>query len=454
LYNLITGTPPFEGLSSAPNDWGVFVGLAPTYTGGAAAVASAFSGAVDEYGHVWLTNYNPGGTPFVSELGVDGSAIAGPYSSYTANGGYAGGCSTTDTHTLASGTTGPKSIAVDLSNVVWVNNSNETACTGSVRTMMRINGSAGLTPTSSGWVAPSIASGYFENGSTYSGIAVDANNNVYIPNSGSTGKLMKFAAGSGAYSTGAALGSSSPSAVVFDTNTAGAGPFVWTFGSKDCSTSTGQAYQQTLSDITTTSTVNTYQNTGCSGGTTGATGTVTNINATFGTPYTAAADRNNRIWSANSTNNTVSLFVPNTSGILDTTTATSVSSSNGLGGIATPFAIAVDGDNNAWVGSSASSQPYYVVALQGTSGSPSTITLASQLAGSGSSGFGFAFTSSSNPFPRAIHGVSVDPSGNVWFFNNSTSTAYNWVSVLVGQASPVITPIALQLTANKIGQKP
>jgi len=454
LFGLVGSTPPFVALSSAPNDWGVFVGLAPTFSGGSAAVSSPFSGAVDEYGHVWLTNYNPGGSPFVSELGVDGSAIAGPFTTYTANGGYSGGCSTTDSHTLASGSTGPKSIAIDLSNVVWVNNPNETACTGSVRTMMRINGSTGVSPSASGWVAPTVATGYFENGATYSGIAVDASNNVYVANSGSTGKLMKFAAGTGTFTNGAAVGSSSPSAIVFDNSTAGSGPYLWTFGSKDCSTNAGQAYQQPVSDITTTTSVYTYQNAGCSGGTTGSTGTVVNVNATFSTPYTAAADRNNGVWSANSAANTVSWFVPNSSGVLDTTSTTSVSSSSGLGGMVTPYAVAVDGNNYAWVGSSASSSPYYVAVLQGTTGTPATIGLAPPLNGTGNSALGFSFTTTSNPFPRAVRGVSIDPSGNVWFFNNSTSTAYNWVSVLVGQAAPVITPTALQLVANKIGQKP
>jgi hypothetical protein len=63
-------------------------------------------------------------------------------------------------------------------------------------------------------------------------------------------------------------------------------------------------------------------------------------------------------------------------------------------------------------------------------------------------------------------GIAVDPSGNVWIANTTTgSTAYtnqaggttndgNSVTVVVGAAGPVITPLALAVKSNKLGTKP
>ena len=474
LFGLITGTPPFSPLGSAPNDWGIFVGIAPTFAAGGNAVASAFSGAFDEYGHLWLTNINAvsPATPFVAELGGDGSAIAGPFGNqataalgtafatahpYMASGGYAdssGNCTTTASHQLTYSSSGPKAIVVDLGNNVWTNNPDETACNASVKTMMRIAGSSGYSPTSSGWTAPALTNGYFVNGTTYSGLAADANNNVYISTSGSTSHSVEFANGGATYSSGATLGASSPSATVIDASSAGSGPYIWTVGSKDCSSPQGQIYQQPLSAYATVADVQTYQNSTCTTGTLGSSGTVVDINAAMQLPFAAAVDRNNYIWSTNSAANTVNLFEPNASGVLDTTSSTTVTSSLGLGGIVTPYGVAVDGNNQAWIASSASANPYYVAVVKPGTGSPASIVLSSLLTGAGSSSLGFTSTSSGLPFTHGPRDVEVDPSGNVWFMNNSTSTNYNWVTVLVGQAAPVITPKALALKANMIGQEP
>jgi hypothetical protein len=474
LFGLITGTPPFAALGTAPNDWGIFVGIAPTFAAGGNAVASAYSGAFDEYGHLWLTNINTttAATPFVSELGGDGSVIGGPFGNpasatqggaftaahpYTSNGGYVDTtmtCTTTATHTLAYATSGPKAIVVDLANTVWTNNPDETACVGSVKTLMRITGSSGYSPTSSGWAAPAMGTGYFINGTTYSGLAADSNDNVYISTSGSTSHQVEFQNGSGTYSSGGTLGASSPSATVIDNSASGSGPYIWTVGSKDCSSPQGQIYQQPLSAFVTTASVQTYQNSTCTSGTFGANGTVVNIGAAMQLPFAAAVDKNNYIWSTNSVANTVNLFVPNTSGVLDTTANTTVTSTSGLGGVALPYGVAVDGSNQAWIASSASANPYYVAVLKPGSGSPASIVLSPLLTGAGSSNLGFTTTSSSLPFTHGPRDIEIDPSGNVWFMNNSSSTAYQWVTVLVGQATPVITPKVLALKATMIGQEP
>ncbi len=481
LFGLTAGTPPYSGLSTAPNDWGVFVGLAPQFAAGGPAVASSYGGAIDEYGHAWLTNYNSQtaapafSAPFVSELGGDGHVLAGPFGNsaaasagaafatangFTVSGGYTGGtgCSNSSVHTLTYTSNGPRSIAIDLSNTIWTNNPDDatTTCTSSasIHSLFRVSGGSGYATTDAGYTAPSIGTGLIENGSTYTGLAVDASNNVYIANSSTTsGKQQEFINGGASYVAGAALASSNPGITVVDTNTNNGGPFIWTTGYKNCPSQQGQIFQQPLSAFTTTSVVNTYQNSICTGSN-GTTGTVTNISAVMQNPLGMAADANNNLWITNSaTNNSVTFLAAGATGVVGTGADTSASSTSGFAGMVNPVSVAVDGNNNAWVASNGSS-PYSVAVLSATLGNPITIGLAPQLLGSGNANTGFTFTSSSLPFPKTPKTIAVDPSGNVWFFNNNTTSIVNWVSVLVGQASPVITPLALQVKASKIGQLP
>jgi len=480
LFGQISTTPPFLALSTAPNDWAIFVGLAPQFSAGGNAISMPYSGAFDEYGHLWVTNLSPtaSATPFVSELAGDGSVLAGPFGNvanaagmgaafatanpYIANGGFVNAsCSTTATHTLATSSSGgPKGILVDLANTVWVTNADETACASSTRSLLRLTGSTGYSPSTGGWTPPVITTGYFVNGSAYGGMGADGSNNVFVATSGSTGKTNEYVNGGGTYTAGATNAGSSPSAVVIDTNANGSGPNVWTVGQKDCG-SLGQIYQQLLSGIgtATAGSTFTYQNASCTGA--GTAGTVVNIGATLNTPLGAAVDRNNNVWVANSGVTTVDFLAAGATGSLDTTAATSASSTAGLGGMASPSGIAVDGNNYAWATTSAATgttQLYYIGQLAATLGNPIAIGLAPPLLGSGSAGTGYSYPVASNPFPKTAKSMAIDPSGNVWLFSSSgtvsVTTPYNWASVIVGQAAPVITPLALEVKANMIGQKP
>ncbi|HEY0308099.1 MAG TPA: hypothetical protein VGB94_08060 [Acidobacteriaceae bacterium] len=470
LYTYVTSQPPFPGLASAPNDWGIFVGLNPKFAsvGGVSAYAvnSPYNGAIDEYGHVWLSN-DDSTIAFVSELAGDGSVLGGPFgnpanatlggalataNSYTASGGYSSSCSTTAAHTLIYSTIGPKGIAIDLTNTVWVDNPDESTCS-SAKTMMRVNGGSGYSPSSPGWIAPSMATGYFISGTPYAAIVVDASDNVYTSTSSSSsgGHLVQFLNTSGSYSVGATTNTYKPTAMVVDASTSAVGgPYVWTVGDGNCAN--GQIYQQPTSTL---GTVYSYQNpTPCVGTGNTLTGTFVNINAALSTPFGAALDRNNNIWITNSSSaNTVNYFVPNSSGILDTTSATSVTSTTGLGGIVSAYGVAVDGNNYAWIESYPSTGGNVAVLSASTGGTP-TIGLAPILNGTSASGLGFAFTAASTPFPRSPHNAAIDPSGNMWFFGNSLTSQYTYVSVLVGEAAPVVTPLALSLASGMIGQKP
>jgi streptogramin lyase len=103
----------------------------------------------------------------------------------------------------------------------------------------------------------------------------------------------------------------------------------------------------------------------------------------------------------------------------------------GLGAVNQPRFPAVDGTGNVWVSN------------RGTSA-------VAEFTGSG------AALSPNTGFPHSGlatgNGITVDPSGNVWVANASTTATS--VFEIVGSGAPTVTPIALALKNNKVGQKP
>jgi hypothetical protein len=121
----------------------------------------------------------------------------------------------------------------------------------------------------------------------------------------------------------------------------------------------------------------------------------------------------------------------------------------------------VDGNNNLWVSTHGTS---VAEASVNTSGSAPVISLLTP--GQGSTyasqayGIGFVHNISSSEM------LAIDPSGNVWITNApGNTTTYvnqsagktgtgNSVTVIVGAAGPVVTPISLRLANSLLGQKP
>jgi hypothetical protein len=122
-------------------------------------------------------------------------------------------------------------------------------------------------------------------------------------------------------------------------------------------------------------------------------------------------------------------------------------------------AVAVDGNNNAWIGNQ-STASVVEATLSG-----STITFLTPGQG-GNYGTGAAYGIGFQHNVSSSLGIAVDPSGNVWVANNTTGTTTytnqaagttyvgNSVTVIVGAAGPVITPLALAIKSNKLGAKP
>jgi len=210
----------------------------------------------------------------------------------------------------------------------------------------------------------------------------------------------------------------------------------------------------------------------------------TGKNTTGTTPSVVAVDTNGNIWvTATGTTASVSYIVNPLNGLPNAGTSTQVTSL-GTVPIDTPFGLALDANNNAWIANESGTLRYILnmdssgdilqqcssgklttpryMALDGAgnvwvtnltaapTGSIFEFSSTCQLL-SGSTGFG-AGTSSLISDPRS---VAIDGSGNVWVTNNVTGASGSTTVVeIVGAAVPTVTPLALALKENKVGQRP
>ncbi len=106
------------------------------------------------------------------------------------------------------------------------------------------------------------------------------------------------------------------------------------------------------------------------------------------------------------------------------------------GGLRNPDAIAIDGAGMAWV-----ANYYYSVPDRGYPARVSVLT---------SSGSPYSFSNGyqSNYFSVPLT-IAIDPSGNVW-----VGDQYNAVTVMVGAATPVVTPIAAGIKNGTLASVP
>jgi hypothetical protein len=540
LYKLVTGTPPFTGLTAAPNDLTIAVNLAPTYTGASYTcgtttcttyygVATPHHVAIDRYGNAWLSNNGshsgmqiaaPTGTDYagpgssVVELAPNGSILMNPATSFTAS--TTGGAYSQFTVKPASNTisfSAPKMVAIDTSNNVWIANYGGAVGTPAAGSIGYFNGS-----TAAG-LAGSVNGGYYVGGAPW-GIAIDGHNNIYESNTTPTGldalSVGKIVATTGSYtystsggasppnelpnvSAVAALGAGNWSAVLaVDTNTVasgGADGLLWT-ASPAC-VDQGQ-YDSTFNiawgivDIFDADTLGSLSgaeattsfsdaivgagsatNCGSSIGTNAVAGTGLAINQIFTAamsyPFGVAIDKNNGVWIADAGyssgnlqgfNGLTYLAAPTSStGVIPTSayivngsplTATQTLSQGQVQRESTY--IEVDGNNNVW----AASQGFGTIAEANYNATTNTITYLTP-----ASGEGFAHTLAT------AYGMAIDASGNVWITNTSANGTAYYVSaqgpeiadgfsmtVMVGAAGPVVTPLAQAVQSNMLGQKP
>jgi hypothetical protein len=146
-------------------------------------------------------------------------------------------------------------------------------------------------------------------------------------------------------------------------------------------------------------------------------------NGNLASPFSIAIDSQNDAFVVNRTASTLTEFA--SSGTPPVTTGYSGS------GLVVPIALAIDGANTAWAVNAGANT---ISALPSTS--------------VGQTGYGS--TVLKNPYK-----IAVDGSGNVWVANLGSGVAGSgMITQFVGAAQPVVTPLSVAVKAAKLGQRP
>jgi len=509
-----TGTPFMPTPSVTPTDYTIGVQLAPQ-TSGNNALGGGFGIAADKYGNIWISQAGNGTTPSASvvELGPSGSVLLAPVTSYTPSGTAALAADMTVAPTPASTAfTTPKAIVVDSSNNAWVGNSatltvstttNSSAATNSGgdfasgAAIIKVGSIAEFTgSTAAGTAASGTVNGYYGVPDPVPA-AADGSGNVFFMSTDATSgnavskvimginnSTFAYTQTSSATGTTATTGTT-PTALVVDQNkTYTGGPDVFSMAIGSCVPYGNMIEAQTKLSLPLSVNNSSLSaiNFGASGGTAGtyssSTGSIEcgstirqRFTASVQSMYGLATDSNSNIWI---TDSATSSYVGsgNAAGYTDPTynaltylqqtlsaatinTTTNGSLTTNFANLSAPKYIAVDGSNNAWVvnantlttggatGTCSVASPCNSVAEFSTP-SPLPLTSASTIANlSGTYGFTHTFNSPGN--------LTIDLSGNVWVVN--TATAANYVTVIVGAASPVL-PLSYAIAGSELGLKP
>src|ERR1700733_13208396 len=411
LYGLQTGTAPFVGVGTQPTDW--TIGIQYTDTTPGSLLPQPQNIAADASGNIWVVSGN--GTASVGnllELSPTGTPIVNALTSPTAGAGI--------------GAAVPRNLAIDTNGNVWVATS-----TGSAYVFE-------YSPTSG------TASSYAPSKSAY-GIAIDGNNNVFVGTASATAHYELFEFPNGniadpitypiATSTPGTAGTDQqnnfvlPEYMAFDTS----GNLWMTNGAGSPSGSTANQVVQ-LSNIDNSSCL--AGPFPCHLGTSTTQNTFTGYSqGSMVAPWGIAAGPSS-MWIANPGAGSNSL----TSLSLTGSTVNSGTNYGPTGAVSGPHYVAVDGAGNAWVSNNSPGSPGSVseFSSNGTVLSPTSPT-----------GFPHVGLSKSQ-------GITIDPSGNVWVadYVAAGSTDADSVFEIVGSAAPTVTPIALALKNNAVGQKP
>jgi streptogramin lyase len=153
-------------------------------------------------------------------------------------------------------------------------------------------------------------------------------------------------------------------------------------------------------------------------------------------PSGVALDSSGNVWVANGGGNSVTEVIGSTD------TASAASPITG-GGLNNPQAIAIDGSGNVWVANFGNNSVTVLsnagTLLSGLNGYTGGAISGTQLSGVSNYTGGDTFR------PDAI---AVDGSGDVWIASEGNNPSQSFVTVLIGAATPVITPIAAGLPST------
>lgn len=454
-------TAPFVPYDTTVNDF--TVGL--SYQTGTSATRWI---ALDQFGNAWVAT----GTTNIYELDPTGNILATP-----------------TTYSLGGTATSWKDsyeVAVDTANNAWFVDQGSA--------VVEVVGSTSAGGTNGG-TATGTASTYLNSSSvlttaTVDGIGVDGNNNIWYAGSSS----YMFGLMHGAYSTVVTGGATtaSPFGLAIDLSNNPASPnytvsnggsFVYAMNSGGCTGkviagATGTEGSLDM-DYTVAGTsnaaggvtpVNYIADTGC------ATTSKVNLNSQnynlSSLPYGIAIDNGNNLWIVNQnyvsadTSSAKYSLTKATSNYSSSFTAANINTELSFvnysgGGLNAPFYIAMDGASAAWVANSpglSSNVPQGTVSAFSNTGA--VLSSANGL-------YGGVYTSTvgttTTTYKRAIvsaRGIAVDPSGNVWVANTGTftptgaSSAIGFVTMMVGAATPTVTPLARGIANYTLASKP
>jgi hypothetical protein len=478
-YNAITGTPPFQPYdSAAPNDWTIGYSI-PTGTSNTRWLA------IDGFGNAWVAT--GGATAY--ELSPTGDIIDSP-TSYTVVG--AGS---------ATNIANAYQVAVDTANNAWfVDNSNQVIFEVTGSTAAGI-GSGGTTSSPTGNNATGTAlstSGVASTG--LEGIAIDGVNNVWATIS-SKEVVGVLSGATTLTSTGTVALTGSPFGIAIDlsnqptspnyTNSGGQS-FIYALDSGGCATGTkvngntgtgtvGGSIAMAFTGATTigansytagqATPLNYIVDSSCNNVTNvpvsttivaNGSATATGNHVFMSVPYGIAIDNSNEVWVVNQNYNQVAadstatdkfslskLTAPNYSANF---TGATVGPTLGFttilgGGLASPFYLAMDGASGAWVGNSTTPTGGDSAATGGISGfTNSGVAITPAL------GFFGGYNGATARKFNSPRGVAVDGSGNVWVTN--TGSGADYVTVIVGIATPTVTPLATGIKNGTLASLP
>ncbi|SNS43437.1 hypothetical protein SAMN05421770_101954 [Granulicella rosea] len=418
--------------------------------------------AIDQFGNAWVV-----GNTNVYELDPTGNVI-----------------STIPSYTLNGASTAWKTayqVALDTANNAWIIDQSGFSVVG-------ITGS-NATGAANGGVSTAVSTGTL----TPEGIAVDGSNNVWYSTNSS--KLYELA--KGAYTTPVAGATTTvlPYGVAVDLSNnpsspnyaaSNGGSFVYAVNQQGCSGltlggTTTSTYGGSMTMAYTTAgtstaagaatALSTIGDAACAG----AASKVANNSAGYAplsTPAGIAVDNGNNLWvidqnytTADTSGPKYSLtkFSENYSASLAAASVNSEISfaSYSGAGLSTPWYLAIDGASAVWTANSqgtTSGVPGGTVSAFTNAGAALSPTTG-LYGGVYSSTVGTTTTTSKRTIVSA-RGVAVDPSGNLWVANSATftpsgaSSAIGFVTVMVGAATPTVTPLSRGIANYTLASKP
>ncbi len=407
IYNLGTPAAPYQPtLTAAPTDWtlGITYGSSSSQ---ATTGASTFlltkpeNLAIDSTGNVWIDNYASTVTGTVGNSITELSPVGVPLKQ------------------IFTGTQlrGSFSVILDPSNNVWATNYGTTTAA-----------SGGLGTNVVEYVATTGATNSFATGAGPTAIASDGAGNIFIPTtsaSGGAANLESIQAGSatGTAATTVATGlvDSSYSEIGIDSNET-------IYVSDASTTSKGTTQFLNIPGTNTFSAVTTAV---------GGQGQVEPI----------AIDNGNKVWTGSYSS--VASNTGQISNINANATGTNFISSTAVTATTDPALnaiqkLALDGAGNIWVASGSTT----------ASGVSEFSNTGAVISPANTNGFAHTF--------NGVDKVAIDGSGNVWVGNTgtaATATVPAFITEIVGQAVPVVTPIAAGLPvtpggASRLASKP